>query len=274
MGTLVCAAQEFRFTEVDGGQKAGLDLDEYCDRFACEAKAGAKPRTIGTDNVLGFFIASLNQQADISVSAIQHGMLGLIVVLEGWNGTDSDDEVKVTLYNVAGLDGSTDGGVERANDGNDLFLPRQDDTAAPPIAKPAFTSAVAYVTKKQLVAKFDSLRVRLITPNFVDQRPMNFDLVLVDAAVVGTVVSAQGGLQMLDAQLVGPKLRNARVENQLPRVLRREPRVRAGQSLDIVVLQEDLRLHQRIEPRELAAHGVRTPVHVRCRRASGDVQLR
>lgn len=205
-GPLVGAAQAFRFLDVDGsGPPLGLDLDENCTTRACEPKSGPA-RALGVDNVLGKFIGQLNAQADISTAAIRNGTLGLLIQVKGWNGTDSDDDVAVTLFNVAGLNGSTDGGAAPANDGGDIYVPREDDLLTSPVAKPVYTSIQAYVAKKQLVARFEQVRLRIVSPSFAmptEQKVVAVELVLVDAAIVGTLVLAKGGIQMLDAQVVG-----------------------------------------------------------------------
>ena len=201
-GTLVGAAQTFRFVDMQGQQPAtlGLDLDENCQTFACEPKAGPA-RALGRDNVLGKFISGLQQQQDISLDALKHGTIGLVIQVNGWNGSDNDDALAVSLFNVAGVNGSSDGGAQTVNDGGDLYIPREGEVLSTPVVKPLFTSIQAYVSKKELVARFEQVRLRVITPTA--QGVVPFELVLVDAAVVGTVALVKGGIQMLDAQLVG-----------------------------------------------------------------------
>jgi hypothetical protein len=201
-GPLVGAAQTLRFVDMPGQSPAALghDLDDSCEAVACDPKAGPA-RAIGTDNVLGKFIGGLQQQRDISVDAIKHGVIGLVILVNGWNGTDNDDAVAVSLFNVAGVNGSSDGGAESVNDGGDLYIPREGEILGSPVAKPLFTSVQAYVSKKELVARFQELHLRIITPTA--QGVVAFELVLVDAAIVGTVALAKGGIQMPDAQLVG-----------------------------------------------------------------------
>lgn len=201
-GPLVGAAQTLRFFDEEGGlpPKLGLDLDENCSTRACEARAGA-PRTLGVDNVLNDFIAQLYRERDISIPALSNGTIGLVVEVDGWNGTDNDNQVFVTLFNVAGLNGSTDGGAARANDGGDLYIRRADEVGSPPVSKPLFTSPQAYVSTKKLVAPFAQVRVRLMAPT--QAGVVTFDLTLLDAAVVGTIALAKGGISIPDAQLVG-----------------------------------------------------------------------
>ena len=202
-GALVGAAQTFRFVDVEGQlpKVLGLDLDENCQTIACASKSDST-RVPGVDNALGKFISQLQQQADISLTAIRNGTIGLVVQVNGWNGTDSDDAVAVSLFNVAGLNGSTDGGAPSTSTGEDLYVPRDEDLLSSPVAKPAFTSSQAYVSRKQLVARFDQVRLRVLSPNATGT-PVTVELILVDAAVVGTIVLAKGGIQMADAQLVG-----------------------------------------------------------------------
>ena len=198
-GTLVGAAQTLRFGGA-AGQPLGLDLDENCQTTACEAKEG-NARTIGVDNVLGKFIGKLNPQEDISIAAIKNGTLGLLVEVTSWNGTDNDDQINVSMFNVAGANGSADGGAVLVNDGTDVYIARDTDVQTAPVPRNLFTSSKAYVTKKQLVARFGQVRVRLLDPTMVGIRAV--DLPIVDAVLVGTVTLAQGGLAMPDAQLVG-----------------------------------------------------------------------
>jgi hypothetical protein len=201
-GPLVGAAQTFRFVDQSGTlpAKLGLDLDENCQSAACEPKAGG-PRALGTDNVLGAFISQLQQQSDLSIVALKHGTIGLVVEVKGWNGTDNDDALAVSLFNVAGVNGDADGGAQSVNDGGDLYIPRDTDLLSSPVAKPLFTSSQAYVARKRLVARFEQVRLRVIAPTKVGV--VAVELALVDAALVGTVTLAKGGIEMPDAQLVG-----------------------------------------------------------------------
>jgi hypothetical protein len=201
-GPLVGAARTFRFSDVEGGVplKLGLDLDENCDRAACEPNAGGA-RALGVDNVLGAFIGKLNPGKDISIDAIKHGQIGLVVQVSGWNGTKNDNAVAVSLFNVAGINGSADGGAEARNDGEDIYIPRDTDLQAVPVAKVLFTSSEAYVSQQRLVARFAEVRLRIITPTQAGIVP--FELSFVDAAVVGTITPSKGGIEMPDAQLVG-----------------------------------------------------------------------
>lgn len=199
---LVGAAQTLRFKDVEGGvpSKLGLDLDENCESAACEPKAGA-PRTRGIDNVLGTFIGNLNPGPDISIDLIKAGQIGLVVQVNGWNGTESDDAVAVNLFNVAGVNGAADGGARAVNDGGDVYIPRDTDLQTAPVAKVLFTSSEAYISQKHLVARFAEVRLRILTPTQAGL--VAFELAFVDAAVVGTISLSKGGIEMPDAQLVG-----------------------------------------------------------------------
>ncbi len=201
-GTLVGAAQTLRFAGAAAALPAtlGLDLDENCESAACAPKTG-QPRTIGVDNVLGKFIGKLNPQEDISVTAIKHGTLGLLVEVTKWNGTENDDEINVSLFNVAGVNGVADGGAESKNDGNDRYIVRDTDVQAVPVPKFTFTSSKAYVTKKQLVARFEQVRLRVVDPTAAGI--VAVDLPIVEAVLVGTVALVKAGIEMRDAQLVG-----------------------------------------------------------------------
>jgi hypothetical protein len=201
-GPLVGAAQTFRFLDDVGAvpPKLGLDLDENCVTTACEPKAG-NPRALGPDNVLGAFISQLQQQQDLSILALKHGTIGLVVEVSGWNGTDNDDAIAVSVFNVAGVNGAADGGAQSANDGNDVYIARDTDLLSSPVLKPLFTSSQAYVTKKRLAARFAQVRVRVIAPTAAGI--VAIELAMVDAALVGTLSLAKGGIEMPDAQLVG-----------------------------------------------------------------------
>lgn len=203
-GTFVGAAQTFRFANDAGAQPAtlGLDLDEHCQFPACVPKSG-NPRDLGVDNVLGKFISEkLRPQEDISIRAIKNGTLGLLVEVTNWNGAE-DDEIDVSLFNVAGINGSADGGAQSVNDGSDVYIARDEDVKAlPPVPKFAFTSNKAYVTKRQLVARFLLVRLRVITPT-TPTTIAAIELPISDAVLVGTVSLVKGGIEMKDAQLVG-----------------------------------------------------------------------
>ena len=202
-GPLVGAAQTFRFKDVEGGvpPKLGFDLDENCASAACAPTAGAA-RALGIDNVLGTFIGGLNPGPDISIDALKHGTMGLVVQVNGWNGTENDDALAVNLFNVAGVNGSADGGAETVEDGGDIYIPRDTDLQTAPVAKVLFTSSEAHVSKKRLVAHFAEVRLRILTPTLAGTI-VPFELSFVDAAIVGTISLSKGGIEMPDAQLVG-----------------------------------------------------------------------
>jgi hypothetical protein len=204
-GTLVGAAQKLRYVDLPGLTPLGYDLDENCAGPACRPRAGGEPKKVGIDNSIGTFIAGLAMSSDptgITVDLLKRGRYGIVLQITRWNGTDDDDSLTVSLYNVAGVNGSTDGGASAAFEGSDEFVAAASDLRAPPLGGSNYEDPQAHVTRKTLVARFPQLRFRTLTP-VANGAFAAFDIVLVEARLVGKIALVAGGIRMDDAQLVG-----------------------------------------------------------------------
>jgi hypothetical protein len=213
-GELVGAMTKLQFLSLPAGPPLGYDLDKLC---TCPAKRACNntkatdqqcdvPNT-GIDNAAGAILNVLYPpQADALLQgSLKQGVNGLIVRVQGWDGTADDADVNVSIYNVAGLKAAADGGALATFDGNDEFLVDEASLLNIDDLGSKFFDTSAYVAKGVLVASFD-YDLRLQVPNQLDAAapPSVVAIPLTSARLVGKIEKVgTNGLRMSDAQLVG-----------------------------------------------------------------------
>ncbi|MBX3226689.1 MAG: hypothetical protein KIT84_39290 [Labilithrix sp.] len=190
---LVFALQEMDSTPSD--RRAGLDLDGRCSCHddlppTCTSKTGAvtcDPEDgTGLDNIAGTSFAALLSTTggfnmiSLANARIQNGQHGNVFRIEGYNGLDDDDDVKVTFHPSPGR-----------GSGNVNFTQVQ----SWPIG-PGVVATKAYVAKRQLVALFDSIQIFFLEDTF---QPAT----LRHATLFGDIVDVGGDLRLPDVQVAG-----------------------------------------------------------------------
>ena len=227
-GEIVGAMSELRFIAAEDAAPLGFDLDTLCTcpgKRACTNASAADqqcdvPNT-GIDNAGGLilsvlFPAQLNSRLQGSLRA---GVNGLVVRVQGWDGTPNDADLKVSLYNVVGLKGSDGGDPLARFDGNDELIVDDSSLLTTADLGPKYFDTSAYVAGGVLVAAFD-FDFRLAVPNLTDAAapPSAVEVPLRTARLVGTIERVgASGLRMGDAQLVG-RLPADRIFAQLSRI--------------------------------------------------------
>lgn len=191
------------------GADAGFDLDGLCtcpDKPACKSPAGPKgtcdlPFATGIDNVGGAFIKGLYPANDELQGSLDQGKSGLVVRVQGFNGTPNDNDVVVSVYNVAGLETPP-----AKHDGTDVY---DVDTASllttPTELGSKYIDPSAYISNGILVAQLE-LDIRLDVKGSVSLPP-TADVVFLplhQAKLVGKIEPvAGGGLKLTNATIAG-----------------------------------------------------------------------
>lgn len=162
--TVTFALRDIVFDQGDRWGEIGYDLDDRCtlaptDEVLCVSPTGETVLDAdgGVDNVFGQRISPLltlydptfQEQARAAMEAGQ----SILVMIDGWNGSDDDPVVSVTVAQVAGVEG----GDEPAWDGDDRWL-RSADSYVGLEALPLIFDDVAYVSDGVLVARLPDRR--------------------------------------------------------------------------------------------------------------------
>lgn len=209
VGALVGVGTNARF-ENEGGAELGFDLDGLCtchpDKAACTGKKVCDPDDdTGTDNALGTLVNvfSAPPQARALVDQLfRSGLHGLLFELKGWSGKPDDKKVTLSVFNVAGVNGSNDGGAQAGYDGNDVFDVASNYLVAPSPPLSLVSDDAAYVTGGTLVAHFPNLRFRYISPSPAGLGAVEIDLD--DAILVGKPAKrGANGLAFDELQITG-----------------------------------------------------------------------
>jgi hypothetical protein len=201
--------------DAGSGQQLGYDLDNLCTcpdlgaRSCTNANAGGDqqcdvPNT-GIDNAAGSVLGVLfppNANARL-LDSLRHGTNGLVIRVQDWDTTLNDGEVKVSVFNVAGLKGDADGGTGAKLDGTDEFVVDEGSLLNVTDLGPKYFSTSAYVSGGILVAALDlDLRFEVPSPNSIAGAvvfiPLRFAHLVGKITRVGT-----DGLKLTEAQLVG-----------------------------------------------------------------------
>ncbi|MDB4936517.1 MAG: hypothetical protein JWP87_3489 [Labilithrix sp.] len=210
-GNLFGALSAVRFLEPPGAPPLGYDLDKLCtcpDRRACKNPKAVDQQCdvpgTGIDNAAGGILNVLfPPQADALLqSSLRHGKKGIMIRVQGWDGSANDSDVSVSVFNIVGLKGDEEGGAPATFDGGaDEFI--VDDASllnAMDLGSRYFDTS-AYVTNGLLVAALD-YDFRLEVPTG-DAAAVVF-VPLRAARLVGKIERVgTTGLRMSNAQLVG-----------------------------------------------------------------------
>ncbi|MDB4941980.1 MAG: hypothetical protein JWP97_1514 [Labilithrix sp.] len=200
-GELVGAMSELRFLAAAGGAPLGYDLDGLCtcpEKRACTNVAATDQQcdvpSTGIDNAGGKILGLLfPPDADGRVqSALDTGQFGLVLRVQDWDGKPDDADVKVSAYNVAGIQD----GAFLVDDAS--LLTSQD------LGARVFDTS-AYVAGGLLVATFD-LDLRLVVPTGAEAaQPTTIVTIPLSASkLVGRIAKVgDKGLVLTGAQLVG-----------------------------------------------------------------------
>jgi hypothetical protein len=211
-GNLFGAMTAVRFLEPAGAPPLGYDLDKLCtcpDRRACKNPKAVDQQCdvpgTGIDNAAGGILNVLfPPQADALLQdTLRHGRSGIMIRVQGWDGSPDDSDVSVSVFNIVGLKGDEDGGAPATFDGgNDEFI--VDDASllnAMNLGSRYFDTS-AYVSNGMLVASLD-YDFRLSVPTTPDASAVVFVPLRV-ARLVGKIERVgTEGLRMTNAQLVG-----------------------------------------------------------------------
>jgi hypothetical protein len=221
------AMSALHFLSPEGATPLGYDLDKLC---TCPAKrACSNPQATdlqcdlsdkGIDNAAGGVLPTLfPPEADgLLQQALAVGLNGLVVRIQGWDGSADDPDVDVSIYNVVGLKGA-EGGASAKFDGNDEFIVDDKSLIAGAYPGSNYTDTSAFVVKGVLVASFD-FDFRLAVPNIANAAvpPGVAEIPFTSAHLIGKIERVgTAGLRMTDAQFVG-RLPVERVLAQLPHV--------------------------------------------------------
>jgi hypothetical protein len=202
---LVGAVQRLAFYETND-TTAGFDLDGQCTclggRPTCEPirSAPACDSPGGVDNQGGNVLRAVFPPADRFTSDLEHAIYGLAFVVNGYNGKGNDDTVAVSIFNVVGVNGKTDGSATAKFDGTDAFIADVDSTVTETELSPTFLDSKAYVTDDVLVAHFNKLSLNLTLPEPISARIVE---VFQDASLVGKIEHDDKGLRIPEALVVG-----------------------------------------------------------------------
>lgn len=221
------AMSAMHFLSAEGASPLGYDLDNRCTCPAKRACTNAKATddqcdvaNVGIDNAAGELLDLLfPPQADgLLQQALMLGLNGLLVRIQGWDGSADDADVAVSLYNVVGVKG-VEGGAGARFDGNDEFIVDDRSLLAGSYPGSNYTDTSAFVAKGILVASFD-FDFRLAVPNIQDAAvpPGVAEIPFTSAHLVGKIEKVgTAGIRMVDAQMVG-RLPVDRIFAQLPHV--------------------------------------------------------
>lgn len=201
-GELVGAMSELRFLSADGATPLGYDLDNLCtcpDKRACSNPSATDQQcdtaNTGIDNAAGKILNLLfPPEADGRIQeSLRNGRFGIVLRVQDWNGTSDDADVKVSIYNVAGIQSSA-------------FLVDDASLLNPVDLGAKVFDTSAYVAGGQLVATFD-FDFRLEVPNGLDAATAPTSIVTIplsSSKLVGRISkNGDKGLVLTNAQLVG-----------------------------------------------------------------------
>ena len=149
----------------------GFDLDNLCTCPDPPACVGVRPHEpcdepeTGVDNA-GAQLFRTFAGASVAVddmgllSGMKNGQYGLIVRVEGYNGSPDDSSIKVSFFNAVAVNGEA--GVPR-NDGADNWT--VDEESVVEGRFPAYFASTAYVSGGVLVAGFERIVLRARIPS-------------------------------------------------------------------------------------------------------------
>lgn len=174
IGVRFAAASAITF-EPAGKPRPGFDLDERCSCPESQSCIGSKPGEpcdpeAGTDNVAAELfrdIATLLPSGRLDESglktALQRGRFGILFRLDGWNGEDEDDVVRLSVLNAFDVV-PADAGANL--DGTDTWVVDESSLIG---GVPVNAAQKAYVSSGILVASFPRLLAKLRVPSQNDR---------------------------------------------------------------------------------------------------------
>ncbi len=183
------------------GAPPGYDLDVTCtchpEGESCvSAHAHCDVFGDGRDNAVAGLADSAKLLVDIqglALSSIKNGNKGLVLRVQGYNGTPDDSEITVSMYSCGGTVDGMGKPTPPKFDGTDRWLVDTNDLVADLDTYPAKVSQVGYVTGGVLVVALDThLRV---SDSIV--------LSLQGGTVTARITKESGGFHLRDAVAVG-----------------------------------------------------------------------
>ena len=225
--TFVGTMSFIRFIDQDDASTLGYDLDKLCTcpgKQACHSLQGAGkpcdvPAGTGVDNAGGAVLNQLNFGAggDALTEKLRRGRSGLVVQIKNFNGARDDADVTVSLYNVVGVNGKTDGTGVADFKGSDEMIVADDSLLNVDTLGPKYTDLSAYVADGVLVASLD-FPLRLEIPNPVIDASSIVFVPMKTGHLIGKIETVgASGLRMTDAQFVG-RITQAGIFEQLGRL--------------------------------------------------------
>lgn len=203
------------------GADAGFDLDGLCtcpDKPACKSPKGPKencdlPSGTGIDNVGGSFIKGLYPPNDELQASLDQGKSGLVIRVQGFNGTPNDNDVVVSVYNVAALE------VPPAKyDGADVYDVDTASILTPPSGS-KYIDPNAYISNGILVAQLE-LDIRLDVKGS-SSLPPSADVVFLplhQVKLVGRIEPVSGGGLKLTSATIAGRLTSTKALHEVGRL--------------------------------------------------------
>lgn len=210
----VFALREVSFIGKEKGAPPGpgWDIDGTCTCHdagppSCQTPAGAGtycdgPGGADYGSVAVFETASLAIPVNDVAKEINLGLLGMLLTLDGYDGTPNDPLVTATFLISPGLRG--DGGVPTEPpkwDGTDSWPVTSSSYENPSTGKPRFVTSAAYVRDNILVARLMTCAVAFPWGNQSQQ------LNLTDVVLTGTVGQGDAGMVELRGGQIVARLR-------------------------------------------------------------------
>jgi hypothetical protein len=165
----------FAFRAINNGPRTGYDLDGVCtcaphpESCTPIGDAGHCDSEEGRDNGSGELVDSFPvfNLIEYSNDRIAAGIVGLLVLVEDYNGEENDTEITVSVFGSAGPERADAGPVRPKFDGSDLWVVNRLHVLGggpdpPPIGRSLYT-APGYVANGELVVPTIDLPFALST---------------------------------------------------------------------------------------------------------------
>ena len=156
------------------------------------------------DNKGGPLLGALFENDEALQQSIAHGLQGILVRLDRYNGLANDPDVIASIYNVVGVNEKTDGTGTAKFDGTDSFIVDSNSIISDGEMKSKYFDEGAYVADNVLVATIPSFRLRLLIPPSDLSPPVEVIEELRGAQFVGRLEGdASTGIRIEHAVLAG-----------------------------------------------------------------------
>ncbi|WP_394832122.1 hypothetical protein LVJ94_36955 [Pendulispora rubella] len=158
----------------------------------------------GVDNKGGPLIGALFENDEALQESLSHGVQGIVVRLDRYNGQANDADVIASIYNVVGVNEKTDQTGTAKFDGTDSFIVDSDSVISDGEMRSKYFDAQAYVTDNVLVASIPIFRLRMMIPPSDNSKFEEVIEELRGVQLVGKVESeGENGLRIRNAVLTG-----------------------------------------------------------------------